>query len=258
MVLYLVEAVTTKRDESTSAKRGAGRDDRPNGGDSLTLAFQRLREMIVSGQLSPGSRIIETDVAERLGVSRTPVRGALQLLQREGLVIGAGTGGKQRMLVAPLTKEDSRELYSIVGLVEGLAGKLAAQLPPSDRKRIVRRLQSLNTGLEELVRTHRRDPIRTFDLDRTFHRSIVEACAGPRLLDLHNSIQPQTERYWRLYASSIVDQLADSVAEHVTIIEAISRGDGKTAERALQLNWENGAARLAEVIDTLGERGSWL
>jgi len=110
-------------------------------------------------------------------------------------------------------------------------------------------------GLEELVRTHRRDPIRTFDLDRTFHRSIVEACAGPRLLDLHNSIQPQTERYWRLYASSIIDRLADSVAEHKTIIEAISRGDGNTAELALQLNWENGAARLAQLspAGTLGD-----
>ena len=214
--------------------------------------------MIVSGQLSPGSRIIESDLAERLGVSRTPVRGALQLLQREGLVSSTGTGSKQRMLVAPLTKEDSRELYAIVGSVEGLAGRLTAQLPAPDRGRIVLQLKSLNVGLEELARAHRRDPVRTFDLDRTFHRSIVEASAGPRLLDLHNSIQPQTERYWRLYASSIIDQLADSVTEHKAIIDAISQGDGKTAERALQLNWENGAARLAKVIDSLGERGSWL
>jgi DNA-binding FadR family transcriptional regulator len=59
---------------------------------------------------------------------------------------------------------------------------------------------------------HRRDPIRTFELDRDFHRAIVEASAGPRLLDLHNSIQPQTERYWRLYASSIVDRLAESAS----------------------------------------------
>lgn len=214
--------------------------------------------MIVSGQFSPGSRIIETELAERLGVSRTPVRGALQLLQREGLVISAGTGSKQRMQVAPLTKEDSRELYSIVGLVEGLAGRLTAQLPTSDRGRVVQRLQSLNAGLEELARAHRRDPNRIFDLDRTFHRSIVEASAGPRLVDLHNSIQPQTERYWRLYASSIIDQLADSVAEHKAIIDAIAQGDAKAAERALQVNWENGAARLAQVIDSLGERGSWL
>lgn len=250
--------MTTKHRDPAVSNEVARRDGQPNRGDSLTLAFERLREMIVSGQLSPGSRIIETELAERLGVSRTPVRGALQLLQREGLVNGAGTGSKQRMLVAPLTKEDSRELYSIVGLVEGLAARLTAQLPASERERIVERLKSLNAGLEELARAHRRDPIRTFDLDRTFHRSIVEACAGPRLLDLHNSIQPQTERYWRLYASSIIDQLADSVAEHKAIIEAIARGDSKSAERALQLNWENGAERLSQVIDSLGERGSWL
>src|ERR1039457_714054 len=130
----MVEAVATKRNQSGPLNQGAGRDDRPNGGDTLTLAFQRLREMIVSGQMSPGSRIIETDVAERLGVSRTLVRGALQLLDCEGLVNGVGTGSKQRMLVAPLTKEDSRELYSIVGLVEGLAGSFPAKLPISDRQ----------------------------------------------------------------------------------------------------------------------------
>ncbi len=214
--------------------------------------------MIASGQLSPGSRIIETELAERLGMSRTPVRGALQLLQREGLLIGTGTGTKQRMLVAPLTKEDSRELYTIVGMVEGLAGRLTAQLPAADRARIVADLRTLNAGLEDLARAHRRDPNRTFDLDRTFHRAIVEASAGPRLLDLHNSIQPQTERYWRLYASSILDELADSVTEHKTIIAAIAQGDGKAAERSLQLNWENGAERLARVIDSLGERGRWL
>ena len=168
MVLYLGGVVTTKPKDLAVSNQGARRDGQPNRGDSLTLAFERLREMIVSGQLSPGSRIIETELAERLGVSRTPVRGALQLLQREGLVNGAGTGSKQRMLVAPLTKEDSRELYSIVGLVEGLAGRLTAQLPASERERIVERLQSLNAGLEELARAHRRDPIRTFDLDRTF------------------------------------------------------------------------------------------
>ena len=250
--------MTTTGNQSAASKPEADRDDSPKRGDSLTLAFQRLREMIVSGQLSPGSRIIESELAERLGVSRTPVRGALQLLQREGLVMGAGTGSKQRMLVAPLTKEDSRELYRIVGLVEGLAGRLTAELPAAGRERIVRRLRSLNAGLEELARAHRRDPIRTFELDRDFHRAIVEASAGPRLLDLHNSIQPQTERYWRLYASSIVDRLAESVAEHETLIEAISRGNAKAAECALQLNWENGAARLAQVIDSLGERGSWL
>lgn len=250
--------MTTKVKQSAVSHRRPRRAVRPDRADSLTLAFQRLREKIVCGQLAPGSRITETELAEQLGVSRTPVRGALQLLHGEGLVIGAGTGRKQRMLVAPLTKEDSRELYGIVGSVEGLAARLTAQLPAADRQRIVRQLESLNAGLEELASAHRRDPNRTFDLDRTFHRSIVEASAGPRLLKLHNSIQPQTERYWRLYASSITDLLADSVAEHKTIIEAIAQGDAKTAERGLQLNWENGAARLAQVIDSLGERGSWL
>jgi DNA-binding GntR family transcriptional regulator len=68
---------------------------------------------------------------------------------------------------------------------------------------------------------------------------------------------PQAERYWRFYASAIVDRLGLSVAEHDQIIRAIQRGDGDSAERRIILNWKKGAERLSKVIATLGERGSW-
>jgi len=74
---------------------------------------------------------------------------------------------------------------------------------------------------------------------------------------LHAAIKPQTERYWRLYASSILDQLGLSVSEHVSIIENIGSGNSDASERAMQANWQNGAERLSKVIATLGERGSW-
>jgi DNA-binding GntR family transcriptional regulator len=118
-------------------------------------------------------------------------------------------------------------------------------------------LKDLNAGLAELAAAKRREPNRIFDLDMEFHRLIVEASAGPRLLELHKSTQPQAERYWRLYASAIVDELGTSVSEHQEIIRAISKGEPDAAERGIQLNWENGAERLSKVIDTLGERGSW-
>ena len=70
-------------------------------------------------------------------------------------------------------------------------------------------------------------------------------------------MKPQTERYWRLYASAIIDRLETSVNEHVDIVNAIEQGDGPGAEKAIQLNWENGAERLCQVIENLGERGSW-
>jgi DNA-binding GntR family transcriptional regulator len=225
---------------------------------SLRRCLDQVREMIVHGRLAPGSRIVEADLTERLGVSRTPVRAALHLLQKEGYVVATAAGSrKARLAIAPLTKEDARELYAIVGLLEGLAARSTARLEPVRRAAVVARLKELNGELRELYERGRGDANRIFELDRGFHQTIVQASAGPRLLALQSSIRPQTERYWRLYASAILDRLGLSVDEHTRIIEGIEGGDHDRAERAVQANWENGAERLARVIDTMGERGSW-
>ncbi len=227
-------------------------------GRRVQQTYRQLREIIVHGKLAPGTRVVEADIAARLGVSRTPVRDALRLLQQEGYVlVDSGSRGKSRLTVAPLTKEDALELYTIVGHFEGLAARQSARLDPAVRATLVQKLKELNEGLRELAETGRQDPNRIFELDITFHRRIVEASAGPRLVALHNAIKPQTERYWRLYASAILDQLLISVAEHTEIIRAIEIGDGAAAQRGVELNWLNGAQRLCKVIDTLGERGSW-
>src|SRR6266516_1813696 len=68
--------------------------------------YARLRDLIVQGSLAPGSRIVETEIASRLGVSRTPVREALQRLQQEGFVNGAPGAQQSRLTVAPLTRDD--------------------------------------------------------------------------------------------------------------------------------------------------------
>jgi DNA-binding GntR family transcriptional regulator len=74
---------------------------------------------------------------------------------------------------------------------------------------------------------------------------------------LHRAIEPQTERYWRLYASSIINELHVSISEHDEIVSAVLQGDPDRLERALCTNWENGCKRLARVIEMFGERGSW-
>ncbi|HEY6292670.1 MAG TPA: GntR family transcriptional regulator [Terriglobia bacterium] len=225
---------------------------------SLRRCFNQIREMIVHGRLAPGSRIVEADLTERLGVSRTPVRAALHLLQKEGYVLATAAGSrKARLAIAPLTKEDARELYAIVGHLEGLAARSTARLESGQRVPVVTKLRDTNNELRELYEQGRGDPNRIFELDQSFHQILVEASAGPRLLELQRSIKPQTERYWRLYASAILDRLGLSVGEHLLIIQGIESGDGDAAERAVQMNWENGAERLSRVIDTLGERGSW-
>jgi DNA-binding FadR family transcriptional regulator len=74
---------------------------------------------------------------------------------------------------------------------------------------------------------------------------------------LHKAIEPQTERYWRLYASSIIKDLHFSVAEHQEVIRGIQSGDPDRVEIGLQVNWLKGAERLGHVIEIFGERGSW-
>src|SRR5579884_4357917 len=101
---------------------------KPEHGTSLITAFREIRELIVHGRLSPGTWILEADLAERLNMSRTPVRGAIQWLQREGYVIEHRNVSKSRMVVAPLTKEDANELYMIIGSLEAIAGRGVANL----------------------------------------------------------------------------------------------------------------------------------
>jgi DNA-binding GntR family transcriptional regulator len=226
-------------------------------GTSVTTAFLKIRELIVQGKLSPGSWLLESDLCEHLQMSRTPVRGAFFLLQREGYVLEHRNARKSRMVVAPLTLEDAGELYPIIGHIEGLAGRRAAALPDAGREALAVQLERLNGRLAEIARNRKLAGGSIFDLDREFHHLVVSAGAGPRLKRLHQAIEPQTERYWRLYASSILGDLHLSVAEHEAIIAALRAGDAERLETALQVNWEYGLKRLAGVIEVFGERGSW-
>jgi DNA-binding GntR family transcriptional regulator len=226
-------------------------------GDRVTLAYNKLRELIVAGRLAPGSRIIETAVAARLGVSRTPVRAALQRLQQEGYVMIASPGQQSRMSVTPLTQDDARELFGMVSAVEGLAANLAARRPAEERQVVAEELRALNGELLQAASSAHRDVNLVFELDQRFHRRLVEAGAGPRLLALHDSFKPQSERYGRIYSSALINEIATSVDEHDDVIAGLAAGDGEAAEQALRRNWWNASERLAQVIGTVGERGSW-
>jgi DNA-binding GntR family transcriptional regulator len=221
------------------------------------VVYNALRELIVRGQLAPGSRIVETDVASKLRVSRTPVRGALQRLQHEGYIVDSPSLQQSRPTVAPLTREDARELFSIVGEIEGLASREACALPSALRDVLVRDLTALNTRFERASRAKVPKHDLLYELDEQFHRQYVTASAGPRLRALHDAVKPQAERYERLYVSLLSRGLAPSVHEHNAIIRAIRTGDPDTAQRAVQTNWRNAAARLGRVITNVGERGQW-
>jgi DNA-binding GntR family transcriptional regulator len=230
---------------------------KPEHGASVLTAFQVIRDLIVHGNIAPGTWIVESDLAERLNLSRTPVRAALLWLQREGYVLDRHNGIKSKMLVAPLTREDANELYYIIGHLEGLAGRGAAEKPKRERLELAAQLREFNQRLSAIASGRGGPSSDIFESDRNFHRIIVKAGAGPRLFKLHKAIEPQTERYWRLYASSIINALSASVDEHKAIIEALIAGNPDAVEKGLQKNWRCGAERLGHVIDMFGERGSW-
>ena len=223
--------------------------------DRGTLAYERLRELIVHGQIAPGSRLIETEIADRLGLSRTPIRSALQRLRQEGYIVDTGVGRQTRPFVAPLTQTDARELLYIVGEVEGLAAWRAARM--EERAALVEELKRTNARMLSEAWSTNPSRERIFQLDNRFHRSYVEGGAGPRLLALHDSIKPQAERYTRLYIDALLDRIALSAEEHRSILLAIEAGDGDDAHEAVLTNWRNAAERLSDFIAQAGELGSW-
>jgi DNA-binding GntR family transcriptional regulator len=195
-------------------------------------------------------------VAERLGVSRTPVRSALHRLQQEGFVSSVGRGRDQRLIIAPVTAKDGQEVFLVVGHLEGLAARVAATLPTPRRKEIARRMMELNREMAVESR-QRGDAARIFTLDLEVHRTYVEGVVGPRLEALHEAIKGQCERYARFYISVLLDELSTSAKEHESIANAISAGDPAAAQRAAETNWHNAAERLMRIIGQHGERGSW-
>jgi DNA-binding GntR family transcriptional regulator len=239
---------------SAPARRAAASEEAP--ADHVTRVYLELRELIISGQLPPGARVAERAVVARTGLSRTPVRSALHRLQQEGFVASVGRAGDQRLIVTPLTRGDGREVFLVVGHLEGLAAREAAALPTDRRKKLVAEMRAVNRELAKASRG-KVSPTRLFDLDVTFHETYVEGIAGPRLLSLHRAIKPQCERYARLYVNVLLDTLPMSVKEHETIAAAIATGDQRAAQHAVETNWHNAASRLSAVIEEFGERGIW-
>jgi len=226
-------------------------------GEGALAVYQQLRERIVRGRLAPGSRLVEREVAARLGVSRTPVRAALERLTQEGYIVATGSALLARSTVAPLTNDDAREIHMIVAQIEGLAAREAAAKPKAVRLAMTKEMRQLNAQFSKAAQARLPDSDRLHDLDDAFHQRYVDVGAGPRLRTLHAAVKPQAERYGRIYTSTLVSEVVTSVAEHEAIVKALEAGDGAKAQRAVQTNWENAAERLARVINAVGERGAW-
>jgi len=221
-------------------------------------AYGRLRDLIVTGRLAPGSRLVEVALATALGISRTPVRSAIQRLRQEGYVVSDDALARAAPLVAPLRRDDGEELFELLGKMESLAARRAAQRADGERAALADRLAALN---EQLRQCEAGDPdvtgSRLHFLHGEFHRELVRSAAGPRLRASHEAMNAQAERYERVY-TSFVAETPESAREHDAIIAAIRRGDAAAAELATEQNWRNSAERLVRVIARAMEfGGAW-
>jgi len=227
--------------------------------DAVHDTYLELRDLIVRGALSPGSPLIERQVAEVVDSSRSTVRSALQRLANERFLTVSSIGSSySRFVVSSLTVDSMREWYYVFGALDGLAARGAAALPKEERRKIARKGRELAEAHLEAGRGEDPQYERIQQFDARFHGVYVEAGAGPILLAEHASLAPHVERYGRFYATALIRRLPSEIMdEHHAIVDAIEEGDPDAAERAAVTNWRNATRRFAAVMRARGEQGNW-
>ena len=201
--------------------------------------YARLEEDILSGALPKGQILTECELAAMLGVSRTPVRGALRRLTEEGLV---AMPTNKRATVVGISIDDLIDTYQIRTRLEGLSSRLAAERMSDEEKAKL-------TEFVELSEYYlsKKDTERLRELDTQFH-SIIYKASGNRMLcktlsELHRNIT----RY-RKISLGVPGRLESSVAEHREILGAILSGDGKLADELTSRHVERALENLAKTI----------
>lgn len=232
------------------------REPKPSAGGLTSEAYAQLYRLIVHGRLPPGARIAEGPLAEMLGVSRTPVREALQRLRQEGLLIevGGGSGLRGRLAVAPLQRERMEELYALAGAIEALAVRGLSKVEGAQREELARRLEKTERAFHAEARRRAPEYDRLFELHRAFHRALVEAAAGPETRAVLRTIKPQMDRYEWFYAPMAGPDFTPTRREHAAIVEAVRQGDAQELEQAVRANWMNAAQRLGPLIERFDGR----
>jgi len=185
------------------------------------FVFESLRDAISDGRIAVGERVREEEIARNLGVSRTPVREALQRLHQRGLLVfGAGRG----LVVAELSQHQVLQLYAMREILEGSAARFAAQHATAADVAILYRLQ------KELAEA-KPDALLLVTLNRRFHQAIYEAAHNQYLLQtlnmLHDSLALLHNATFR-----VPSRRSDSDEEHRRIVAAIETRDPDAAEEA--------------------------
>lgn len=195
-------------------------------------AASQLRLDILNGNAGPGTLLAESAVAQRLGVSRVPVREALFVLEREGLVEFSATG---RAFVKDLTPQDFEELFVLRLTLEPVASRLAAP-------RLAEDLARLENNVDATRRAKSVDEVTRLDLE--FHEVILSASGNARMLKLWRSLRGELElwlgRLQRRHQVQTMETLAETVEAHRVIIECFRSQTPAACEHVMRehiLGW---------------------
>jgi DNA-binding GntR family transcriptional regulator len=203
---------------------------------------QEVLNRIVRGEIAPGQRLKDVELAEGLGVSRTPIREALLRLEREGFISSRKHLG---FSVKRLLESEIREVYPLVRILECSA--LEAVPLPCEEK--IRKLKDLGIALK----LEGADPLRRIELDSAWHEALIADSGNKHLIRILSDLKRILLRYE--YAFMQDDCLVSaSVAEHDAIALAMERGERREALRLLAAHWER--CTEATLADFLANGGA--
>ncbi len=183
------------------------------------VVFHTLREAILKGELKPGERLMELQLAAKLGVSRTPVREAIRMLEQEGLAVTVPRKGAE---VARMTEKDMEDVLQIRRALDELAVGLACDNMTEDK---LTKLYEALVCFEESTRTGDVKSIAQTDME--FHEVIYQAADNPKLVNLLNNLREQMYRYRVEYLKND-DVYPALIEEHQKIYEGLKRKDKET------------------------------
>lgn len=187
------------------------------------IVFHTLRKAIITGELPPGERLMETQLGEKLGVSRTPIREAIRKLELEGLVVMVPRKGAQ---VAQFTQKDIKDVLEVRASLEALAARLACERMD---ERSFLRLQLVITEYEYAAKE--KDIETMINKDVEFHEIIFNATHNDKLVQMFGNLGEQVHRFRIAYLKNMEQSMAVH-REHTEILQALRDRD---PERAAQL-----------------------
>lgn len=208
------------------------------------LVYRRLRRAIVDGTLRPGTRLVESKLGVRMGVSRSPIREALRRLEQESLAVLTPRRGV-RVAEAVSELPEFEEVFDVRAALEALAARLAARRATAAQ---VARMRGALARMERAVDAGDLHAIIRADAD--FHRQILWSAGNPALERLLSSLLDQVQRM-RLVIHANSENSRQALAEHHAILDAIVRRDEAAAVAHIEAHVEAARRRLGE---GLGER----